>query len=120
MPNTSDDDVVKIALEGSHTLRNAEETHAVLMSAMKAHPVLEIDCGTLDEVDLSFIQLLLAARKSAKSAGRILRLARPASGALRDTLHRGGFLMAADLAAGVPASAAQTADSDFWLHTETP
>ncbi|WP_246138571.1 STAS domain-containing protein [Nitrospirillum bahiense] len=118
MPNSSNDDVGKIVLEGARTLRNAEETHAALVSAMKAHAVLEIDCGALDEVDLSFVQLLLAARKSARNAQRILKLAQPVSGALRDTLHRGGFLMTAELVAGIPAPADQTTDSDFWLHTE--
>ncbi|TWB15269.1 STAS domain-containing protein [Nitrospirillum amazonense] len=118
MPNASNGDVGKIVFEGARTLRNAEETHAALMSAMKAHAVLEIDCGALDEVDLSFVQLLLAARKSARNAQRILKLAQPVSGALRDTLHRGGFLMTAELAAGIPAPTDQTTDSDFWLHTE--
>ncbi|MDG3439625.1 STAS domain-containing protein [Nitrospirillum amazonense] len=118
MPKSSNDDVGKVVFEGARTLRNAEETHAALLSAMKAHAVLEIDCGALDEVDISFVQLLLAARKSARDAQRVLKLAQPVSGPLRDTLHRGGFLMTAELAAGVPAPADQTTDSDFWLHTE--
>ncbi|MBB6253376.1 STAS domain-containing protein [Nitrospirillum iridis] len=114
MPNASDDDVGKITLAGCHTLRNAEETRGALLNAMKSHNVLEIDCSAVAETDLSFVQLLLAARKGARDTQRILRLAQPVSGTLRETLQRGGFLMTAELAAGIPAPA----DCDFWLHTE--
>jgi hypothetical protein len=68
---------------------------------------LEIDCGGAGEVDLSLIQLLIAARTGARLAGRTVRLASPASGALLDALQRGGFL------SGRPAE-----DCAFWLQPD--
>lgn len=53
-------------------------------------------------IDLTFIQLLESARRTARETGVAFGLAAPATGALRETLERGGFLVAAD-------------DQDFWL-----
>ncbi|WP_044562728.1 STAS domain-containing protein [Azospirillum sp. B4] len=118
MGNASREDVGKVVFDGSRTIRNADETHAILMAAGKSHAVVEIECGALDEVDLSFVQLLIAARNGARRDRRVVRLAGPVSGVLRDALQRGGFLTAVGLAAGATATADQTADHDFWLHTE--
>jgi hypothetical protein len=91
-------------------VRTADDTRAQLLEMTRRHPALEVDCRGADEVDLSFIQLLLAARLSARLADRTIRLAHPASGALRDALQRGGFLTATtDQAA---------ADKAFWLQAE--
>jgi hypothetical protein len=57
------------------------------------------------QVDISFIQMIEAARIHAGTAGKSIALAQPATGALLETLRRGGFLegMSAD-------------DAKFWLH----
>ena len=62
---------------------------------------LEGDC----QVDISFIQLVEAARIYAGSAGKPIALAEPASGSLLETLERAGFLE------GMNAE-----DAKFWLH----
>ncbi len=100
-------EVERFVLDGSLTLRTIETTRAQLLEMMQRHASLEIDCSAATEIDLSFIQLLLAARASAQSAGKTLALAQPAAGTLRDALERGGFLGA------VPGQA--TADEAFWL-----
>jgi ABC-type transporter Mla MlaB component len=100
-----------LVLDGVRTLRTVEDTHAKLLSLSGRHAVLEIDCSAAEEVDLSLVQLLLAARSSARRSERVVRLAHPASGALRDALQRGGFLTSiADQ---------MTADQAFWLQAET-
>jgi hypothetical protein len=53
-------------------------------------------------VDLTFVQLLESARRTAREADVAFALAEPAGGQLRETLERGGFLAAAD-------------DKTFWL-----
>lgn len=53
-------------------------------------------------VDLTFIQLVEAARRTAREAGLAFSLARPAAGQLREILERGGFLATQD-------------DEEFWL-----
>ncbi|MBP1843168.1 hypothetical protein J2046_001422 [Rhizobium petrolearium] len=57
------------------------------------------------QVDISFIQLMEAARIYAGSAGKHIALTRPASGPVLDILKRGGVLegMSDD-------------DAKFWLH----
>jgi ABC-type transporter Mla MlaB component len=97
----------RVVLEGAVTLRTIDSTHAALREALAKHAKIEIDCATATEIDLSAIQLLLAARKSAEAAGKSLALSAPADGALRDALSRGGFL---------PNSPDSTATTDsFWL-----
>lgn len=62
---------------------------------------LDGDC----QVDISFIQLVEAARIYAVAAGKPVALAEPASGSLLETLERAGFLE------GMNAE-----DAKFWLH----
>jgi hypothetical protein len=62
---------------------------------------IDDDC----QVDISFIQLMEAARLYAGTAGKHIALARPASGPTLDVLKRSGFLE------GMSAE-----DLKFWLH----
>ncbi len=102
----------RLALTGALTLQSAEAIHAQLL-AMADQPVVEIDCSEATEVDVSVIQLILAARITASRAGRTIRLTQPASGALRETLHQGGFIAGA-ITAGV---GQVSPDQAFWLQT---
>jgi hypothetical protein len=81
----------RLVLTGEITIRSADSIHSRLLE-MAGQPVVEIDCGSVTETDLSLIQLILAARASAQKSRRTVVLARPAAGALRDALQRGGFL----------------------------
>lgn len=96
--------VGKLCFEHSCTVRVAENLYAQLYNAVSIYSILEIDCSAVEEADLSFVQLLLAAKESARRSGRAVRLAQPVSGALHDILRRGGFLTATntDLAFWLP------------------
>ncbi len=96
----------RLVFSGAATLQSAEAIHAQLLGKAD-QPVLEIDCGGVDEVDLSFVQLVVAARESARKAGRSVTLAQPASGVLREVLERSGFI-----GAGVDQP---NSDQAFWL-----
>jgi ABC-type transporter Mla MlaB component len=98
-------DAERVVLDGALTLRTIETVRSKLLDMMERHQTLEIDCSAATEIDLSFIQVLLAARTSALSLGKTVALAHPASGVLRDVLQRGGL---------VGAVAGQT-DEAFWL-----
>jgi ABC-type transporter Mla MlaB component len=100
-------DAGRFVLGGALTLRTVEKIREDLLEMMQRHQALEIDCSAATEIDLSFVQLLLAARTSALSAGKTVALAHPASGILRDVLQRGGLLGAA--------ADPGTADDTFWL-----
>lgn len=81
----------RLVLAGEMTLQSVDSIHSRLQE-MAGQPVVEIDCDDVTEVDLSLIQLILAARSSAEKSGRSLMLTQPAAGALQDALQRGGFL----------------------------
>jgi ABC-type transporter Mla MlaB component len=81
-----------LVLEGALTVRTIAGIRASLLDAMSSHDAVQVDCAAAASVDLSFIQLLLAARRSAQQAGKQLTLAAPADGALLAALEQGAFL----------------------------
>jgi ABC-type transporter Mla MlaB component len=96
-----------LKLSNELTIQNAEEIRLKLSTAVADNAIVRVDCSEATEVDLSFIQLLIAARKTASAAGREFGLAAPADGPLLDALKRGGVV------ADGPGSASFPAD-DFW------
>ncbi|SMF75349.1 ABC-type transporter Mla maintaining outer membrane lipid asymmetry, MlaB component, contains STAS domain [Tistlia consotensis] len=84
--------VGRLALDGPATVREAEAMHAKLAALLPAHGEIEVDCSAVSEADLSLVQLLLAARRSAGREGKRLVLAAPAEGALLEALTQGGLL----------------------------
>lgn len=66
---------------------------------------LELDLSNVNEADLSFVQLVEAARLQACQEGKALQLASPAPAALRALLERAGFL-----------TAPSAEDLAFWFH----
>jgi ABC-type transporter Mla MlaB component len=97
----------RIEISGDAGLRTAQDIAATLRQALADHDSLTIDTSAMTGVDLTTVQLLLAARKQALAAGKSLKLAAPASGALHQFLIQTGCLDAA----GRPL----TPDGDFWL-----
>jgi hypothetical protein len=96
-----------LVLDGLCTVRTADDVHAKLLEMTARYRALDIDCRAAEEIDLSFVQLLLATRLSARLGARSVTLAHPAGGLLRAALERGGFL-----------SGTETADQAFWLGSE--
>ncbi|MCF3638628.1 hypothetical protein LXM94_01415 [Rhizobium sp. TRM95111] len=89
------------------TIRNIASLKEELIDKFSDSAALSIVVGDDAVVDLSFVQLVEAARRHAGASGGALSLAAPASGRLLDVLRRGGFLD--DLSAD---------DARFWLHQE--
>lgn len=94
-----------ISLPANLTLRTVVSTREAILAAIENHGDAVIDVPADSQIDLSFLQLLEAARIQAISAGNRIRLSRPADGALLDALRRSGFLE------GMTAE-----DAQFWLH----
>jgi ABC-type transporter Mla MlaB component len=99
-----------LELVGPLTVRNIEEVRARLLEAAGQHRDVIIDCTLVTAIDLSFIQLVLAARRSAIAAGRTVSLSHPADGILYDRLLQAGILGAG---AAEPAG-----DRALWLNEE--
>ena len=89
-------DAATLPLDGSLTVRTIGAVHAALVEALARNDAVQVDCTGAASVDLSLIQLLLAARRSADEAGKHLTLAAPAGGVLLAALERGGFLRSAE------------------------
>lgn len=104
---TPSEDQVVLKVSGNMTIGVIGPFHQELSEAISTHSRVAIDVDDDGEFDLTLIQLIESARRTAADAGRQVALASPASGALRAMLERGGF---------VPASASQS--RQFWLHED--
>ena len=85
-------DPQRVSLDGVVTVRTIANARTKLLEALAEHSAVLVDCGAAETVDLTAIQLLLAARLSARRAGKDLSLTAPAGGALLAALEQGGFL----------------------------
>jgi ABC-type transporter Mla MlaB component len=83
---------IRFALDGVLNIRTIEQVHRGLVEALAEHASVQVDCSAVEAVDLSFIQLLLAAQQSAQRDGKLLTMAAPADGALLVALEMGGFM----------------------------
>ncbi len=81
-----------ISLAGPVGLRNVAELAAELQRGLSASGPIVVDCAGLTEIDLSAVQLLLAAQRTARASGRAFALAAPPDGALGALLMTTGFL----------------------------
>lgn len=96
-----------IVLPDSLRLPQMVEIQTLLAAALEKNATLELSVPDGAQADLSFVQLIEAARSSAGERASKLRLTAPAKGTLLDVLKRGGFLEEASPSA------------DFWLCKET-
>lgn len=81
-----------IALEGNLGLRDVGQLAEQLRDALAKHKSVRIATKDLTGIDISVLQLVVSARKTAEATGVSLALAEPAGGALRDLLIKTGFL----------------------------
>lgn len=111
---------VRVVLDGALTMRTVDAVRATLRQILETAPAetapletapletpagetppgaaVMIDCRAAGEVDLTFIQLLIASRVSGRHLGRSVNLAAAPDGALLDTLTRGGFRVVSESA----------------------
>jgi anti-sigma B factor antagonist len=65
----------RLAIDGELTIYRAAELKPVLLSAVEAHPSVEIDLAAVSEIDTAGVQLLMLAKRSAHARQAELRLA---------------------------------------------
>jgi hypothetical protein len=97
-----------LCLPANLTVRSITSVQKELLEFMAGRPSATIGLPDDSQVDLSFIQLIEAARIYAGTAGKKVALARPAEGPLLDVLKRSGVFE------GMTAE-----DTKFWLHEGT-
>lgn len=84
--------VHKIKLGGELGLRDADELREQLLDALHAHTSVEIDANKLTAIDMSIVQILIAADKMAKGGGRTFWISAQAEGPLASAISRAGLL----------------------------
>ena len=88
------------------TIRGIQTTHGLLVKALAGSNNINLNFNDDAPVDLSFVQVIESARRSAERDGKTINLSKPAGPNIRRVLERGGFLT------GAPDAVR------FWLHEE--
>ncbi len=73
-------------------ISNIADAHGILLAALEQNNSITIEIDDLEEVDLTFVQLIESARRSAAEGERSIALRKAAQGAVLQVLQRGGFL----------------------------
>jgi anti-anti-sigma regulatory factor len=81
-----------IKLSGVIDIRSIDNSFTKVKQAVADGASIEIDLTDVIDIDLTFLQLIESARRSASQAGAGIRLSQPAEGIILETLKRGGFL----------------------------
>jgi len=93
-----------LKLSGEMTIRTITDAWRNLQDAFQASDNIIVDLSDIGTTDMSFIQLLLSAQKTAEARNKAFHLSAPVKGDFRQDLERGGFLE--------PPSGTRT----FWLN----
>lgn len=90
MSDEFQDSVVRFS--GNVNISNIADAHGILLAALEQKNSIIIEIDDLEEVDLTFVQLIESARRSAAEGERSIALGKAAQGAVLQVLQRGGFL----------------------------
>lgn len=82
----------RLRMGGALTIQTVGDILPQLRQVLSENTTVDVDCTEATEVDVTTIQLLLAARLSAQRAGKTLRVL-TGDGAMLAALDAGGFLM---------------------------
>jgi len=88
-------------------IRNIKDAYADFLTYVNSNTEVKIDLDGCEDSDLSLIQLIEAARKSATTDNKTISLTKPANDIVQSLLRRSGLL-----------DAFSTNDTKFWLHKE--
>lgn len=86
--------------QGRQGLATVEEARCRLLVALAAADRVEIDLTGVDEADLAFLQLLVAAGKSARAGGKRLSWQAGENSPVAVAMRRAGLTFDADGAVG--------------------
>ncbi|GEO79891.1 STAS domain-containing protein [Pararhodospirillum oryzae] len=92
-PPTPTDSTRTLVFRGPCTIAQAEAMRETLLEALADPSVTRLDlaCEEATEVDLTFLQILIAARRSGENAGKGVFLKTPAQGVLARALVSAGL-----------------------------
>jgi anti-anti-sigma regulatory factor len=82
----------KVKLSGALGLRDADIIRGQLLDALTGIRAVKVDAGQLTAIDMSVLQVLIAAQKMARTRNIKFQITAAASGPLRDAMTRAGLL----------------------------
>ncbi|HEY9011585.1 MAG TPA: STAS domain-containing protein [Devosia sp.] len=94
------------------SIKTVAELRDRLTAAITENERVVISAEGAAGIDLSVLQLLASAHRTASTAGKSLSLAAPATGALQQALAKAGFLG--------PAGEPLTREGTFWIPSPAP
>jgi len=80
-----------VKFSGSQTIRESEDATQILRQALNDYSALILDCEEIEEADLTFLQVVIAGRRSAQRDGKSFTLTATARGPLLAALDRAGI-----------------------------
>jgi hypothetical protein len=87
-------DTELLCLDGDCGLRKSAELVAEMQKKLATEGEVVIDAAGATAADISTVQILISAHRSALAAGKALRVHVPLQGALGEVLVKGGFVAA--------------------------
>ena len=88
-----EEDKVRVMLEGDLTVANAAELKTLLLEAMAAEGThIEVDLEGVSGLDLSFLQMMCSAARTARNRGKELSLTGTKSGVLLQARKAAGYI----------------------------
>ncbi|MDB5535733.1 MAG: hypothetical protein JWP26_3428 [Devosia sp.] len=81
-----------LSISGDAGLRNVQDIAGLLRQALDSHSSITVATEGLTSIDVTILQLLVAARKSALASGKTLTLHAPPDGVLHRLLVQTGFV----------------------------
>ena len=82
----------RLKLSGELGLRDADAVREQLIDALFVHPSVEVDTQDLTGIDMSIVQILIAAHKLAKTRNQQFQICARENSPLQNALSRAGLL----------------------------
>jgi anti-anti-sigma regulatory factor len=84
-------DVPGFSLPAVVTVDGIAEIRDAVLALLGTAAEVTLDCAAVEHADMSLIQVLLAAQRSADRDGRSLRIVAPEAGTVATMMHRAGL-----------------------------
>jgi ABC-type transporter Mla MlaB component len=88
---TSYSAATQLELRGRLITPTSEDTHRSIRMTLAKCESLVLDCSEASEIDVSFLQLLVAAQRTAERSRKTIAFSAPPQGVLADAFRRCGF-----------------------------
>jgi anti-anti-sigma regulatory factor len=80
-----------LRLTGDLTISRADEMKSALLESLKGAERIEIDLSSVEDADLSCLQLLCSAHRTSKHLGKFFRLCDNAADAFKQAVRSAGY-----------------------------